>query len=373
MVSGPIYSNHIPNASRNSIRSSNGRQLWKTCLTDVIELQQNHRQQDAEWAAALENFRINKPTQENVDLVSSRYMFDNATTIKSPPKFTMTAVPFNDMREKAIRYCERRLMEKLPEITDARDWRTNGVLLIKARIQPLKTTTVISDQQKETIRNLGSKKLGRPGNLYCVVDAPYIVTDNSDVAKGVANGTLAYLQDIVLKPSATLTLELLPTGKKVASVCASEVDCLLFKHKNTAWTNVSPFSNLQKGCFPVIPTMKSVECKFNASFQLKIKVFQFACVLSLVLTGHKMQGISTDAIILGSLAPKDKSGNTGWLYVILSRVRTIHGLFLMEQIEKNHTKYVMRSDVQREMTRLRKIQLETIKRLDAARTSKESQ
>jgi hypothetical protein len=38
--SGPIYSHHIPNASKNSIRSSNGRQLWKTCLTDVVELQQ---------------------------------------------------------------------------------------------------------------------------------------------------------------------------------------------------------------------------------------------------------------------------------------------------------------------------------------------
>jgi hypothetical protein len=67
-------------------------------------------------------------------------MFDNATTIKSPLKFTMTAVPFYDMREKALRYCERRLMEKMPDIMDARDWRTHGVLLIKAQIQPLKTT-----------------------------------------------------------------------------------------------------------------------------------------------------------------------------------------------------------------------------------------
>ena len=192
------------------------------------------------------------------------------------------------------------------------------------------------------------------------------MTDNSDVAKGVANGTY-----VVLKPSATLTLELIPTGKKVASVCASQVDCLLFKHKNSAWTNVSPFSNLEKGCFPVILTAKSVECKFNASYQLKIKVFQFSCVLSLVLTGHKMQGISTDAIILGSLAPKDKSGNTGWLYVILSRVRTIQGLFLVEKIKENHMEYIMRSDVQREMTRLRKIQLETIKRLDAAKSPKQ--
>ena len=80
-----------------------------------------------------------------------------------------------------------------------------------------------------------------------------------------------------------------------------------------------------------------------------------------------MQGISTDAIILGSLVAKGKSGNTGWLYVI--RVRTIQGLFLMGKIEENNTKYIMRSEVQREMTRLRKIRLETMKRLDAARSS----
>ena len=61
-------------------------------------------------------------------MVSGRYMFDitidiwlyiwtyiYATTIESPPKFTMTTVPFNDMREKALRYCERRLMEKMPD------------------------------------------------------------------------------------------------------------------------------------------------------------------------------------------------------------------------------------------------------------------
>ena len=58
------------------------------------------------------------------------------------------------------------------------------------------------------------------------------------------------------------------------------------------------------------------------------------------------------------------------IYVILSRVRTIQGLFLMEKIEENHEKYIMRSDVQRVMIRFRKIQLETIKRLDAARTTK---
>ncbi len=97
---------------------------------------------------------------------------------------------------------------------------------------------------------------------------------------------------------------------------------------------------------------------------------QLPCVLSLVLTGHKTQGLTTDSIILSGLAPKEKSGVSGWLYVILSRVKTIEGLFLMENIEQNPTKYNARNDVQREMNRLRAINLQTIQRLQAAKEEK---
>jgi hypothetical protein len=54
----------------------------------------------------------------------------------------------------------------------------------------------MTETQIEAIRNLGSKKLGRSGYWYCIVDAPHIVTNNADVSKGVANGTLAFLQDM---------------------------------------------------------------------------------------------------------------------------------------------------------------------------------
>lgn len=84
-------------------------------------------------------------------------------------------------------------------------------------------------------------------------------------------------------------------------------------------------------------------------------MYQLPCVLSLVLTGHKTQGLTADSIILSSLTPKDKSGMSGWLYVILSRVKTIEGLFLMGKIEQNPAKYIARTDVQREMARLRTI------------------
>ncbi len=99
--SGTVYSNPISTAGPNTIRASNGRHTWKTCLTDVAELTQNHRQQDPKWASALEHFRINQPRQEDIDSVSSRYMFDPLHPIPSPPKFTMTAVPFKRHARKS--------------------------------------------------------------------------------------------------------------------------------------------------------------------------------------------------------------------------------------------------------------------------------
>ena len=369
--SGTIYSILNVTAGVNTIRASNGRHTWKTCLTDVIELTKNHRQQDPKWASTLEHFRINQPRQEDIDFVSTRYMFDDSHPIANPPKFTITAVPFNDMREKALRYCEQRLIQKLPNCNNPNDWRTHGILLVKAVIKQTKKANPMTEQQIEAIRNLGSKKLGRAGNLYCIVDAPYIVTNNDDVSKGVANGTLAFLQDIVLKTGCTITLHELKSGKRVPTVYASDVECLLFKHKNSAWNNVSPFTTIPKGWFPIIPSTKAVECNFNGAYRTKIQMLQLPCVLSLVLTGHKTQGLTTDSIILSGLAPKDKSGVSGWLYVILSRVKTIEGLFLMENIEKNPTKYSARNDVKREMNRLRAINLQTIQRLQAAQTQQQ--
>jgi hypothetical protein len=123
-------------------------------------------------------------------------MFDYLHPIPSPPKFTMAAFPFNDMREKALRNCEQRLLQKLPNCRNPDYWRTHDILLVKAIVKPSKTSNPMTETQIEAIRNLGSKKLGRSGYWYCIVDAPHIVTNNADVSKGVANGTLAFLQDM---------------------------------------------------------------------------------------------------------------------------------------------------------------------------------
>jgi hypothetical protein len=46
-------------------------------------------------------------------------------------------------------------------------------------------------------------------------------------------------------------------------------------------------------------------------------------------TGHKLQGMSKDAVIVTSWP----TGFKNWGYVVLSRVRTLSGLYLVKPIE----------------------------------------
>ena len=46
------------------------------------------------------------------------------------------------------------------------------------------------------------------------------------------------------------------------------------------------------------------------------------------ITGHKLQGLTKDNLIVYSW-----NRSTNWIYVVLSRVRTLNGLFLMKPLK----------------------------------------
>ena len=77
-------------------------------LTDVIELTENHRQTDKPWAAALERWRINQPTEEDIASVNSLHVDNLDPILQCPPPQTITAVSQNNSRENGLRYFEKR-------------------------------------------------------------------------------------------------------------------------------------------------------------------------------------------------------------------------------------------------------------------------
>ena len=70
---------------------------------------------------------------------------------------------------------------------------------------------------------------------------------------------------------------------------------------------------------------------------MRCKILQLPVNASDAITGHKLQGLTKDSIIVYSW---DKS--TNWIYVVLSRVRTLSGLFLVRRLKLSDIKPVSR-------------------------------
>ena len=246
------------------------------------------------------------------------------------------------------------------------EWRHRGILLIQASIERKSGSQHVRPEDAHYVRSLDQKRLGVVGNLYCVLGAAYRVSDNMDVSKGVANGTMCSLYDVCLKDEAFIRTVTLPDNTQVHAVYAKEVVCLLFQHKLATWLKSSAFPTLPPGVFPASHIESPVLCKLGTQGSFRVTVTQFPCVLSLILTGHNVQVQTMQSIIVGKVDGPHSLGKTGWIYVVFSRVQTINGLYLLFDINPDATKYRPRTKVIQEMNRLRKIEKKSIAKLHSA-------
>lgn len=360
------YEKNCDGNEKQPLAAHRGQYLWRTCLTDVIILDENLRQRDVEWADSLSRWRINQPTKADIEAVNKRVINIASNNISLPDQPIPIAVSNNKPRENGIRYSELQLLYTLPPIAPQNsDWRSRGVLVIEATIKwssKSKNSKPLSHADEEWIRKLSTKRLKGAGKLFCVLNTPYIVNVNEDVGSGIANGTRATLQDIILKDSAAIRVTEIG-GREVHTVYADDVLCLIFKHTIASWLGTTRFPTLPPGCFPIVGYTHSLTKLFRDN-PGSAKITVFPCEFATIMTGHKMQGQTVDSIILGSFSDAHKNGNTGWLYVILSRVRSLSGLYLLTPLQTDVTKYKPRTEVKNEMARLSEIQSTTLARLE---------
>ena len=71
--------------------------------------------------------------------------------------------------------------------------------------------------------------------------------------------------------------------------------------------------------FPLVSLIKGVKVKLG-----KVKLTQLPVNYNIVTTGHKLQGMSKDSLVVNSCECNFKN----WVYIVLSRVRTKAGLML---------------------------------------------
>ena len=87
---------------------------------------------------------------------------------------------------------------------------------------------------------------------------------------------------------------------------------------------------------------------------------QFEVLPALAPTGHKCQALKLDNLIIGPLSTQYMYGECGWIYVCLSRVRSLDTIYLMKPLPTNISKYKPRTRVMHEMERMGALSTETV-------------
>jgi hypothetical protein len=347
-----------------------GQDLWNSCLTDALLLDEIVRQGCPRWAASLNRWRLNQPTQQDIDDVMARLLPQKNSmrpgTSDVPPAATPVAVARNRCRFAGTKMANAAALASLGPVAN-KSWRERGAILVQATVRRAKGHQPLHAGTADRVRGRDEKKLGLVGDLYALIGTTYIVSQNADLNNKIANGTQAVLQDVVLLDDAHVRVVAIPDGMHVHAVYADEVATLVFKHTHKEFKMLDLFPPLPSGCFPGRCVKKNARVRNGTHGSFDVRIVQFPATPAKLITGHKLQGQSLDSLIVGAMAPEHKFGQTGWLYVTLSRVKSIGGLFLLTPIETDPSKYKPRPDVMALMHRMESLESATLARLQVTK------
>jgi hypothetical protein len=161
--------------------------------------------------------------------------------------------------------------------------------------------------------------------LLCLFDGCRMMgVENEDVANGIANGTTCIFKKAYLNYGAELQ-PIQMHGFWVYAVSVEDVQQLEFE-----WQGSTRFT----GKFRIEAKTWTFKVEFpvkefgtTIKFKTSITLHQFPIVINHATTGHKLQGKSLNKLVVA-----EWSKTKNWAYVVLSRVRTLDGLFLIERI-----------------------------------------
>jgi hypothetical protein len=168
-------------------------------------------------------------------------------------------------------------------------------------------------------------------------NCPLMFTMNTDVPNGQANGSCVFLQHINVKPGKYLIHIQLENGVTVRAFFVSQIATLKLQHE---------MDDIVPNQFNATPETFSFTAKLEiegCTNYCNMKGDQFPVISNTATTGHKLQGYTATTLLAN-----DWYYGENWTYVVLSRVRTMAGLYMMQPLSKDLTKYAM-SDKMKQM------------------------
>ena len=181
-------------------------------------------------------------------------------------------------------------------------------------------------------------------------------------SRGVVMEHWQDLKKVVLKDNVMLTSKLWD-GYHVNTVSVDNIKFIICEY----WENGHGSNNSNKSprLFKLKAEVSKVDIKMNLFGSKKKTVFtnqyikQFGILVNTATTGHKLQGLSMDYIIIVSWF----YGAKNWVYVVLSRVRTLRGLYLFKPLD--YDKYFKEDNkLKKHMKELEEIERQTLSSIE---------
>ena len=288
--------------------------LWKKHFK-IIELTQIMRQKnDIQFANALNRFRTEDQTEEDIELTKTRNV-DNLG-VPAPP--------------------EALHIYALNKDVDAHNEKMLNILC--EEIITIKSIDSKTDQQTGRIENISLKE--KESQLWkeikVAVGARVMLTKNVDVTDGLANTAMGTITGFIPSP--------LASDHPDFSTYRPKYILVHFDEERVGRRRRQKFKHLipDEVSVPIAAIEVSVRHR-----GVTAKRTQFPLALAWAITIHKAQGTTVDELVVSM------NGNfrCGQLYTALSRVKTIDGLYILGEFESSKVKADSRS--KEEMMRFR--------------------
>lgn len=302
---------------------------WEQALTSMVELKGTHRYSKCpDLQNIMPGLRDTGMSPEALKLFNSRVV--DHVNVKLPNIAEAKFAVFHN--KNRCEYNTTVMMSYLKEHHTGCDEHNipKTAIVIKASTSWTRTSQKLTfGQRKVLFENCRDSDIVDGHNKHCdpmltlFTGCQMMGTSNDDVRNGVANGTTSLFKKVVFKPGKKPTPMKL-YGYWIYSVDAEDVEHLLMEWHESRFEGrfiVKARSSGFRVAFPIVEDGRKMKVKTG------ISLFQFPLLLNHATTGHKLQGKSLDTLIIA-----EWSRLKNWAYVVLSRVRSLAGLYLMTPI-----------------------------------------
>ena len=159
-------------------------------------------------------------------------------------------------------------------------------------------------------------------------NCPMMFTKNEDVANGQANGSRVTVKGVSMKVGEQAFRLKLDNGTTILAAYASQVRSILVEHEN---------DEIFPRRFEISSQTFAFSCKMEISGEdmfTFMNATAFPLISNSCTTGHKLQGCTVDSMLVN-----DWFYGANWPYVVLSRVKTLDGLYFRQKLSTDLKKY----------------------------------